>query len=186
MAKRVYVVPVGIYFDPCVQRLKPVAYINVKDVHLPWESEQGAFLFLGGAVEPGETPEEAALRELQEEAPGWYEVARMKGTHPLYGSAPHKKAKQGLLPYTQEGVDEAERMYFAAYVDVGPASFRRLVNSSTEGSIISFTPQMVKNGIYTEKSFCFPEAFAVVMGILERVQTYIDSIYVAPADNLKK
>ena len=77
---------------------------------------------VGGGIEETEDPEMAAMREMDEEVPGWFEAARL----------PAAKIFAGLKVKDFSVYENGIQIIFVA-VDVGSMSSRKYIKSTNEG-----------------------------------------------------
>lgn len=113
---RAYLVPIAI----CDSIGEPfaIALLQRKD-HLLGARVCDKLLAVGGKVEPGESPKEAALRELDEEVPGWWPATM--GT-----AAPEPEQLEAL--YRDEEIE-----VFVVPARVDAESTQRFVRGTQEG-----------------------------------------------------
>jgi hypothetical protein len=135
MPRRVFVIPFG-FFTRNSGRVSAAVFLNRKDIYLPDGKGKNHFenklLMFGGAVEEGETNQVALLRELSEEAPGWYNRARLTGTSKSVYGLP---AESGFALLHEDN----DFSIYACAVDVGQVSHRMFSNCCTEGEVAAYT-----------------------------------------------
>ena len=147
MIRSTYLIPIGAYVAVGDGgNVTPVIFLDQKDAYLPKKIRKyaGKYALFGGEVEPDEPPDEAIIREMGEEAPGWLTEARMPGSSSkVYG----KPAVNGIssiaetILSTKRG--EHEYTFSVVHVDGGPVSFRRLHRACREGSAIALPASTV-------------------------------------------
>jgi hypothetical protein len=126
--QRSYIIPFGVNFSAGGHN-QIVFFLQRKDHLLPnlWGEIQGRdycnkLMAVGGGIEETEDPEMAAMREMDEEVPGWFEAARL----------PAAKIFAGLKVKDFSVYENGIQIIFVA-VDVGSMSSRKYIKSTNEG-----------------------------------------------------
>ena len=141
---RAYVIPIAL--SEAADRRCAVAFLQRKD-HLLGPQLCDMLLAIGGKVEHGETPQQAALRELHEEVPGWLPDA--PELEPLY--------------------DDAEITVFVTPADAGLRSTRAFVRATTEGMPAVLSRHAV--AVLAEDRWVYPQIKAPLLERLLRLES---------------
>jgi hypothetical protein len=138
---RSYVIPFGISVSQTGKN-QVVFFLQRKDHLLPnlWNEIEGndysdLLMPIGGAVEPGETAENAVMRELEEEVPGWFSQARIPAS---------SKNFCGVNPLKENVVFDGLHVTFVP-VDTGVMSSRLYCQSTREGVPAILTLDRIEN-----------------------------------------
>ena len=138
--RRAYIIPFGVN-TTCMGKTQIVFFLQRKDHHLSnvWgelkfeDDYCNKIMAVGGGVEQGEDDHKAAMRDLQEEVPGWYDQARIPAAKVFCGV-------NSLISYSES----FETQIFFKPVDVGMVSTRLYCSLTKEGVPAVMTLQNIK------------------------------------------